>query len=355
MHIGIDGSRCGEERATGVERYSRLILPELIGELVRRGHSVTVYARKNSRLFDGARVKVVNLRYLWTQIFLGAMAQKDKVDHLFVPSHVLPFFRPRHCTVFVHDVCWEDFTHAYSFMERWYLRLTTGNATINANILTHSKYTEEKIRNIYGAKKVFTIPPATMPIENTRKKYTLPWRKPYLLYVGRIDKKKNISFLARVFDRLLTRRSDLTHNLVLLGKDGYGKEEIVETIKKLSHKARIIFSGYVSDDVRDQAIREASGIVLPSVCEGTSLVLLEARTARVPFVSSDCPPCIEAGGSKGVYVAVNNISAWEKALEKLIENPITPNSPSQRSWTDVAKEIADVLTIGENKKREGIL
>jgi len=355
MHVGIDGSRCGEVNATGVERYSQLVLPELIKELIDRGHRVTVYARENSKLFDGAHVRAVNLRYFWTQIFLGIMTQKDKVDHLFVPSHVLPFFRPRHCTVFVHDICWEDFSSAYSFLTRWYLRLTTEDAAQNANILTHSKYTKERIGNIFNAKNIFSILPAAMPVENAVKKYTLPWKKPYLLYVGRIDKKKNISLLLRAFNNLLSRRPDLTHGLVLLGKDGYGWKDIMETNKGLNHKEKIIFSGYVPDEVRDQAIREASGIVLPSICEGTSLVLLEARTARVPFASSDCPPCIEAGGVKGIYVAADNISAWEKALEKLIDNPLTPDPSSSRSWADVAKEIADVLTRSENKKRENIL
>jgi len=326
-------------------------LPELIRELTARGHRVTVYAKKNSKLFDGAHVRSANLRYLWTQIFLGTMTQRDKIDHLFVPSHVLPFFRPRHCTVFVHDVCWEDFSQAYSFWGRWYLRLTTGDAAINANILTHSKYTAERIKNIYGAKNVFIVSPAAMPIENVNKKYALPWKKPYLLYVGRIDKKKNISFLLRAFDGMLTRRTDLTHNLVLLGKVGYGEEEIMETIKKLNHKERIIFAGYVSDEVRDQAFREASGIVLPSVCEGTSLVLLEARTARVPFASSNCPPCIEVGGNRGIYTAADNLNTWEKALEKLIDNPLTPDPPFSRSWTDVAKEIADILITNKRTRR----
>jgi glycosyltransferase involved in cell wall biosynthesis len=354
MHIGIDGSRCGEREATGVERYSQLLVPKLIKELLHRGHRVTVYARKNSQLFDGARVRTASLRFFWTQIFLGTMAQKNKVDHLFVPSHVLPFFRPRHCTVFVHDICWEDFADVYSFIGRWYLRLTTGDATMNANVITHSKYTEEKIKNIYGVKNIFTVVPAAMPIENVAKKSPFSWKKPYLLYVGRIDKKKNISLLISAFDELLTRRPDLTHNLVLLGKGGYGEKEIMETNKDLIHKDRIIFSGYVSDELRDLAIREASGIVLPSICEGAGLVLLEARTARVPFASSDCCPCVESGGSKGIYADANNLSAWVKALEKLIENPLTPDPPPQRNWTDVAKEIADILTTGNKKIRRAL-
>lgn len=342
MHIGIDGSRCGGKNSTGVERYSALLLPELIKLLVRQGHKVTVYARKNSKLFEGAHVRVLNAPRFWTHLVLGPLSQLDDVDCLFVSSHVLPFLRPKKCVVVLHDICFEQYPLAYSFFDRWYLRLTSADAARRAKIITHSTSTSEKIKKIYNADKVFVVPPAAMPVTN--QEIALLWRKPYLLFMGRIEEKKNIKTLIIAFDKLLSKRSDIKHNLVLLGKNGYGFSEIHKLHAGLRFRDRIFFQGYVSDEIKDEALREASGIVLPSLCEGTSLVLLEARTARVPFASTFCRACKEAGGQTGIYVTKNNVESWVNALESLIESPLSPDPAPSRSWAQVAEEVAQVIT-----------
>ncbi|MDO8512217.1 MAG: glycosyltransferase family 1 protein [bacterium] len=342
MHIGIDGSRCSSKKSTGVERYSLLVLLPLIKELKKRGHQVTIYARENSDVFNGANVKVFQLRYFWTHLFLGIKSQFDKVDCLFVPSHVLPIIRPKRNVLFVHDVCFEEFPEAYSFFDRIYLRFTTANAVRSANIITHSTSTKEKIANFYGAKKVTVIKPAAISV--VKRETSIAWPKPYLLFVGRIETKKNVKLLLEAFDHLLSRKPEIKHNLVLLGKDGFGSAEIKDFAEKLRHKNRIIFNGYASDGLRDQALREASGLVLPSLCEGSSLVLLEARMARVPFASSACVPCVEAGGDTGIYVQKPTTANWITALENLIFKPVTPAPASYRTWEDVAREIAEVIT-----------
>ena len=341
MHIGIDGSRCSSVKSTGVERYSLLTLPSLIKELQRQGHRVTVYARENAEVFEGATVKISGLRYLWTHLFLGLRSQLDKVDCLFVPSHVLPIIRPKHSVLFLHDVCWEEFPEAYSFFDRLYLRLTTANATRSAHIITHSASTKEKIKNIFGAKRLSVIKPAAISV--VKNETPIDWPKPYLLFVGRIETKKNIKMLLQAFDLLLSKNPAIKHNLVLLGKDGYGAEEIKDYFNKLRHKNRIMFYGYASDGLRDQALREASGLVLPSLCEGCSLVLLEARSARVPFVASACATCVEVGGNTGIYVKKNSEDNWVSALEHLIMKPVTPDPSPNRTWEDVTKEIVEVV------------
>lgn len=341
MHIGIDGSRCSPKQSTGVERYSLQLLPFLIKELRKHGHRVTVYARENSPIFEGADVKIFNMRYLWTHIYLGIKAQLDKVDCLFVPSHVLPIIRPKRSVLFVHDVCFEEFPDVYSFLNRFYLRITTADAGRTAEIISHSSSVKEKIRTIFSAKRVNVVVPGALSV--AKNEISIAWPKPYILFVGRIEKKKNVKHLLEAFDLLLAKRPEIKHNLVLLGKDGFGAQEIKNFAENLRYRGRIIFYGYASDGLRDQALREASGLVLPSLCEGTSLVLLEAREARVPFASSMCAPCVEAGGDTGIYVAQNTVTDWFFALENLLLKPVTPAPSPKRSWEDVAKEIAEII------------
>jgi glycosyltransferase involved in cell wall biosynthesis len=342
MHVGIDGSRCVLDKSTGVERYCLLVLPPLIKELKKKGHKVTVYARKDSSIFTGAIVKTSDLRYLWSHLYLGIKAQFDGVDCLFVPSHVLPIIRPKKNVIYIHDVCFEEFPKVYPFFQRLYLRLTGANAVRTSSVITHSFATKNQIENIFGAGRVSVVKPASILVVKNEK--SIAWPKPYLLFVGRIETKKNLFMLLEAYDLLLINNPEIKHNLVLIGKDGYGAQEINHFAEKLRNKNRIIFYGYATDGLRDQAMREASGVVLPSLCEGSSLVLLEARATRVPFVASASEPCIEAGGNAGIYVKENLVANWVVALKNLILKPVTPAPVPNRNWEDVAREISEIIT-----------
>lgn len=344
MRIGIDASRYGEKIKTGVERYSNLLIPPLVKVLKETGHEVILYSNKQLPEFSGVRNKIFRMKKFWSQLYLGLAAQLDRVDILFVPSHVLPLMRPKNCVVFIHDCCFEEFPDAYSFFDRWYLRLTTAEACRNAKVLTHSNQTAQNLKNIFGAQDTYVVRPARMDVSS--REVTVSFKKPYILYVGRIESKKNIENLIVAFDHLLKKNVDIAHNLILMGSSGYGAEDIFRTHAQLRFKDRIIFSGYSPDKLRDQAMRDASGIVLPSICEGTSLVLLEARTARLPFAASSCQPCREAGGQTGIYVKNNSAEEWTVALNNLIENPRTPDPAPTRTWEMAAREIAGIITDG---------
>lgn len=347
MRVGIDGSRLETKSATGVERYSFLLIPPLVRELVSRRHSVSVYVRERlTRHLEGARVRPLRMPRLWTHLALGPAAIADRIECLFVPSHVLPILRPRRCAVVLHDACMEDTPQSYTHVQRWYLRVTTAEALRSATVLTHSVAARDALAAYFHAPpaSIAVIPPAAPPVGLGAT--TLPWPKPFLLYIGRIEERKNVGTLIAAFDQLLAASPELPHRLVVLGGDGVGAGRIRARHALLWTPHRVIFHGYASDALRDAALRAASGLVLPSVCEGSSFVLLEARTARVPFASGGHAACREAGGSHGIYVAeVGAVEAWVRALEELIRRPIAPEPPAERTWEDVAREVADVLTI----------
>jgi len=301
-----------------------------------------VYAKNNNDIFCGAEVKTSTRKHFWSQLFLGPRAIIDKVDELFVPAHVLPFIRPKNSSVFLHDVCFEEYPLSYSFASRWYLRITASNSVRNSKVFTHSHYTKNKITQTFGSGEIFVIPPAAISVGNFRQQ--LPWTKPYLVCVGRIETKKNILTLIKAYDQLLDEDPSIKHSLVFLGSNGYGAQEITEAWKKTKHSGKIVFFGYADEKLKAQALREASGLLLPSICEGTSLVLLEARDARLPFAASNCVPIKEAGGQRGIYVNGNDQETWKNVVKNLLQKPIVPESNTARKWEDVAREIAEVLT-----------
>lgn len=346
MHLGVDGSRCVEEQATGVERYASLLLPPLIDHLSALGHRITVYSHIPLTIpFPHAHHRVIALPRLWTHLGLGLAAILDRVDRLFIPAHVLPLLRPRSCAIVLHDACFEEVPDAYSFLDRWYLRITTADALRSARVITHSPVSYRALlRSFHADPHAMTIvPPAAMPVGAAR--VAIPWPKPFLLFLGRIETRKNVGVLLRAFDQLLHTRPELPHHLILLGKSGYGAEAIHALHETLSCRQRVHFRGYADDPLRDTALRTASGLILPSVCEGSSLVLLEARMARLAFASSAHPACREAGSDEGIYVAQGeHANAWVEALQELIDRPHAPALPPERTWEDVARDVAEILT-----------
>lgn len=345
MHIGIDASRLSAREPTGVERYAEELLPPLSKALLDRGHRVTWYRRgADAPPVPGVRQRVIRIPRVWTHVGLGPASVADRVDRLFVPSHVLPVFRPARCVVVLHDACFEETPRGYALAARWYLRLTTADALRHARVVTHSRASRNAFVRVFHASagRIRVIAPAAPPVRPLPRAPTA--HAPYLLYLGRIETRKNLETLLAAFDALVARRADLRHTLLLVGKDGYGAARIRAAARRLNAAGRVIFTGYASAEGRDAALRGAAGVVLPSHCEGSSLVLLEARSARVPFAARAHGACVEAGGTGGIFVREDaDSAAWARALERLMDSPIPPDPPPARTWEDVAREMADVI------------
>ncbi len=347
MRIGIDGSRLHTSSPSGVEQFSIHLIPAFVAEAQKRHHTCTVYVRTVTNILPSDVQRRIPGKFLWTHLGLGPAARKDGMDVLFVPSHVLPLIRPKQCAVFLHDVCFEHAGHAYSHAQRWYLRLTSAEAVRNALVFTHAAHTREALRRIYG-KGTFS-PQAVRPAPTTvSQSINLPprWKTihPYLLVVGRVERRKNISVLLHAFDRLIARNPDIPYRLVLIGKDGYGAEAIHATRARMKYADRVLCTSYASPEEKDGIMAQAAGIVHPSLCEGWSFVLSEARSAGKPFAASDIPVCREAGGKHGIYVkSPADPNAWMEALYNLIHRPVPPDPNPARTWETVAKECITIL------------
>jgi glycosyltransferase involved in cell wall biosynthesis len=102
--------------------------------------------------------------------------------------------------------------------------------------------------------------------------------RPFLLYVGRIDRNKGCPSLFSHFLRL-SSETDLPFDLVLAGK------EVIEVPK--SPKIRAL--GLVSEAEKVALLRAATLLVMPSFLESLSIILLEAWREGLPaLVNGRC-------------------------------------------------------------------
>lgn len=155
---------------------------------------------------------------------------------------------------------------------------------------------EEKISVVYSAPS-FTEKIAA--IDDVRKRFSIC--KPYILYVGTIEPRKNLVRLLNAFS-LLKAETNLPHQLVLAGGSGWANEEIYETAKGLSCANDIIFTGYLSTEDKNSLYQHADLFVFPSLYEGFGMPPLEAMHFGCPVVCANAASLPEIVGDAAELV-----------------------------------------------------
>lgn len=111
------------------------------------------------------------------------------------------------------------------------------------------------------------------PDESFLDKYKI--KKPFLVYVGRIDKNKGCNELIKFFVRF-TKETRLQLNLVMIGK----------RIINIKASSSVIFTDYIDNEYKNQILLQAHALVIPSFYESLSLVLLESFSCAIPVIAN---------------------------------------------------------------------
>ena len=114
----------------------------------------------------------------------------------------------------------------------------------------------------------------------------LPTTQSYLVYVGRIDESKGVTYLIEAFDELVDRYPDLELVLVY----GAYKDDVLKRIEtlcmELGLEGRIRFVGRVPEEYLPHYYNAGDVAVFPSVNEGFGVVTLEAMSCGTPVVGT---------------------------------------------------------------------
>jgi len=139
----------------------------------------------------------------------------------------------------------------------------------------------------------------------------------YILHVGTIEPRKNISILLKAFDVLA--ETDREIKLVLAGKEGWGVAEINKALHHVKHKNRIVKLGYVTDGRVAALLRNASVVCYPSFEEGFGLPALEAVACGAPLVTTKDSAMAEVVGKAAVLVKPDSLDELTDGLRQQLE------------------------------------
>ena len=148
-----------------------------------------------------------------------------------------------------------------------------------------------------------------------RRKYGLD--RPYLLFVGTIEPRKNVVTLLRAFVKI---RHDFPHQLVLAGARGWYSEPVFAEIERLELRERVICTEYVPDDDLPALMSGAGVFVYPSLAEGFGLPTLEAMACGTPVVCSDAPALPEVVADAAMTVPPTDVEAWVDTLTQMLRD-----------------------------------
>ncbi|MBM3460424.1 MAG: glycosyltransferase family 4 protein, partial [Armatimonadetes bacterium] len=139
--------------------------------------------------------------------------------------------------------------------------------------------------------------------------------RPYVLSLCHIHPRKNLPRLVRAWNRIAGR---VPHQLVLVGKQGWGNEELNQAISGASPGHEPVFTGYVADGDLPFLYAAADLFVYPSLYEGFGLPPLEAMACGTPVLTSSVSSLPEVVGDAALLVNPYDEGALARALEELL-------------------------------------
>ena len=252
---------------------------------------------------------------LWLNGSLQYLIEKGDIDIIHFTNFLVPNVRLSKVkyAVTIHDlIAWkypETLPWWYINYIKWAIKRSVLNAdlvftvseTIREEIIETFNVKREKIYVCYsGVSDKFLSSKANMlEIARTKEKFSI--KNDFLLFVGTIEKRKNIMTLLRAFKILKENPKTQNIQLVLTGRPGYGYAEIDEYLKRYLPMDSVILTGYVSEEEKIALYDSAKIFVFPSLYEGFGTPLLEAMARGVPVVASDIPTTREIANDNVVY------------------------------------------------------
>jgi glycosyltransferase involved in cell wall biosynthesis len=143
----------------------------------------------------------------------------------------------------------------------------------------------------------------------------------YLLYVGGIDRRKNIPFLLEAMRAIVVRRPET--ELVLAGRyrDDPDFPELVARVQRLGLERSVRLAGFIPEEELPALYSGASVFVYPSLYEGFGLPPLEAMACGAAVVSADRTALPEVLGHAALFADPEDVAEFAEAILSLLDHP----------------------------------
>jgi glycosyltransferase involved in cell wall biosynthesis len=261
---------------------------------------------------------------------ISQAARRYGFDVVHDPNGIAPFLgvtRRTRRVVTIHDVFAYVYPEAHNRLDNWRYHHMLPQAARRAEVvLTDSEHSRRDLVRYLAVPDVQVrviacgIDPQFRPVENSPDRYSVLARygidRPYLLYVGGINARKNIARLFEAYARLRERHPGLA--LVIGGKRQWQTGEIDAAFQRFNLEGHVHFTGYVDDRDLPALYSAAEVFVFPSLYEGFGLPPLEAMACGAPVVTSNASSLPEVVGDAALTVDPYDVDGLAAAIERAL-------------------------------------
>lgn len=143
------------------------------------------------------------------------------------------------------------------------------------------------------------------------EKYNLP--STFILYVGTIEKRKNLSTLIRA-------ANEIDIPVVAVGKKTDYYQEVQAVVSANNMGDRVFFLENIPFPELPAIYQSATAFCYPSVFEGFGIPIIEALYSKVPVITSQGGVFPETGGPDTIYIDPLNPDELKSAIESVLHS-----------------------------------
>ena len=281
------------------------------------------------------------------------------LDHLGVPL----FAKVGRYVATIHDMIpllwpqWVTHKHrlvvtaAYYRLRRQADLVIVPSEATKADVVHHLQINPQRIAVIpWGCDERFHPGGDPEHFDVVQQRYRLP--SPYLLCVGTLEPRKNLTTLLHAYAMLRAAGFGKDLKLVVAGRAGWLYADISDTVKTLALEEEVIFTGFVDDEDLPDLYRGAELLVFPSLYEGFGLPILEAMASGIPVVTSNLASMPEVAGDAAIFVDAHDPKAIAEGIAQVLAEDRLRDALIQKglararcfTWESVAQQTLALYT-----------
>jgi glycosyltransferase involved in cell wall biosynthesis len=336
LRIGIDAHSVGMGAGGNETHYENLIrwLPKVDARNEYILYFSHLDAERRAAYAIEGRIRTQALpwknSYLRVPLALPKAIRHDKLD-VFHAQYVLPPFTRCKTLVTIADLAFEHYPESFPAVQRARCKWMIPSAARKADhILTVSEFSKRDISERYkispdkitvtyhGTDERFAPVDPSRAREDLARKYQVSG--PFLLYVGRIQARKNLIRLVEAFATLKKRGAP--HQLVIVGKSDFQAKQLVAKIAELGLRNDVVFPGYVPNNDLPVFYSAAEAFVFPSLFEGFGLPVIEAMACGAAVVTSYGSSLDEVAGDAASLADPHSTESIVSAIDRVLRDDV---------------------------------
>jgi glycosyltransferase involved in cell wall biosynthesis len=225
-------------------------------------------------------------------------------------------------------------------MARAATMIVTPTESVRREVHEHLQIPLERIATVpEAARSCFRRLEAAQTVQTRNR---LGIQEEFLLFVGTVEPRKNLTMLVRAFEEVLRVR-ERPLQLVIAGREGWLVDDLFTDLKRSPAAKNILFTGYLNDEDLCALYSSCAVFVYPSLYEGFGLPPLEAMASGAPVIASRIPSIEEVVGPAARLVSPESVAELTEAIIELLSSEGTRENLSA-AGTRCAAEFSWNLT-----------